>query len=97
MKGMTKILRGYTFKSVLLYCEGRGEKDDAPEGRLIGGNMVGGTVRELLDMQQKLRKLQTSGTNKVEDWLLETAKLHLASKVDEILALAHRKLSRQIN
>ena len=55
------------------------------------------TVRELLDMQQKLRKLQTSGTNKVEDWLLETAKLHLASKVDEILALAHRKLSRQIN
>ena len=58
MKGMTKILRGYTFKSVLLYCEGRGEKDDAPEGRLIGGNMTGRTVRELLDEFLAARRLR---------------------------------------
>jgi hypothetical protein len=55
---MTKILRGYTFKSVLLYCEGRGEKDEAPEGRLIGGNMVGGTVRELLDEFLTVRRMR---------------------------------------
>ena len=55
------------------------------------------TVRELLDMQQQLRSLQTAGTNKLERWLLETAKLHLASKVDEILALIYRKPSQQIN
>ena len=58
MKGMTKILRGYTFKSVLLYCEGRGEKDDSPEGRLIGGNMVGATVRELLNEFLTVRRMR---------------------------------------
>ena len=58
MKGMTKILRGFTFKSALLYCEGRGEKDGAPEGRLIGGNMAGGTVRELLDEFLVVRRLR---------------------------------------
>jgi hypothetical protein len=47
MKGMSKILRGYTFKSVLLYCEGRGDKD-AADGRLVGGNMAGRTVAELM-------------------------------------------------
>ena len=58
MKGMTKILRGYTFKSVLHYSEGRGEKNEAPEGRLIGGNMVGRTVRELLDEFLTVRRLR---------------------------------------
>lgn len=58
MKGMTKILRGYTFKSVLLYCEGRGEKDGSPEGRLIGGNMVGATVRELLNEFLTVRRMR---------------------------------------
>ena len=58
MKGMTKILRGFTFKSVLLYCEGRGEKDGAPEGRLIGGNMTGGTVRELLNEFLTVRRMR---------------------------------------
>jgi hypothetical protein len=58
MKGMTKILRGYTFKSVLLYCEGRGEKDDAPEGRLIGGNMSGQTVPELMQEFLVSRRLR---------------------------------------
>ena len=58
MKGMTKILRGYTFKSVLLYCEGRGEKDAAPEGRLIGGNMTGSNVRTLLDEFLAVRRLR---------------------------------------
>ena len=47
MKGMSKILRGYTFKSVLLYCEGRGDKD-ATDGRLIGGNMAGRNIPELM-------------------------------------------------
>lgn len=58
MKGMTKILRGYTFKSVLLYCEGRGEKGHAPEGRLIGGNMSGRTVRELMQEFLVTRRLR---------------------------------------
>lgn len=58
MKGMTKILRGYTFKSVLLYCEGRGEKDESPEGRMIGGNMTGGTVRELLNEFLTVRRMR---------------------------------------
>lgn len=47
MKGMNKILRGWSFKSILSYCEGRGSKNTA-EGRLIGGNMVGRTVQALL-------------------------------------------------
>lgn len=58
MKGMKKILRGYTFKSVLLYCEGRGDKDDAPEGRLIGGNMSGQTVPELMQEFLVSRRLR---------------------------------------
>lgn len=48
MKGMSKILRGFTFISVLNYCEGRGAKDDVADGRLIGGNMSGVTVHELM-------------------------------------------------
>ena len=47
MKGMNKIIRGFTFKSVLIYCEGRGEKE-AAEGRLIAGNMAGKNVNQLL-------------------------------------------------
>lgn len=47
MKGMNKIIRGFTFKSVLNYCEGRGEKE-AAEGRLISGNMAGRDVNQLL-------------------------------------------------
>lgn len=49
MKGMHKILRGWTFNSVLEYCEGRGDKEGTPKGRLIGGNMSGTTFRHLLD------------------------------------------------
>lgn len=48
MKGMQKIIRGYGFKAVLLYCEGRGEKKGVSLGRLLGGNMTGETVPELL-------------------------------------------------
>jgi len=64
VKGMNKILRGYTFKSVLLYCEGRGEKkhqDDGsglPDGRLIGGNMAGQTVQQLMHEFIVARKLR---------------------------------------
>ncbi len=46
MKGMNKIIRGWSFKSVLSYCEGRGSKN-SPDGRLIGGNMAGQNVHEL--------------------------------------------------
>ena len=65
MKGMNKIIRGYTFKSVLLYCEGRGHKkhqvDGAgglPDGRLIGGNMAGRTVQQLMSEFIVARKLR---------------------------------------
>ena len=58
MKGMSKILRGFTFKPVLLYCEGRGAKEDAPKGRLLGGNMSGQSVRELLDEFLAARRLR---------------------------------------
>ena len=65
MKGMSKIIRGYTFKSVLLYCEGRGDKkhqfDGAgglPDGRLIGGNMAGRTVQQLMNEFIAARKLR---------------------------------------
>jgi hypothetical protein len=54
-------------------------------------------IRELLDSQQKLQTLQTSGTNKVESWLLENAKLQLASKVDDILEMVSRQSNKQIN
>jgi hypothetical protein len=48
MKGMNRIIRGYSFRAVLGYCESRGEKLNAPDGRLIGGNMAGRNVRELI-------------------------------------------------
>lgn len=57
MKGMTKILRGFAFKPLLVYCEGRGEKD-APDGRLIGGNMSGRTVAELVEEFVVVRSLR---------------------------------------
>ena len=55
------------------------------------------TIRELLEAQQKLKNLLSSGENKVVSWLLETAKLQLSSKVDEILALVNRQQSKQFN
>lgn len=62
---MNKIIRGYTFKSVLLYCEGRGDKKhqvdgdgDLPDGRLIGGNMAGRTVQQLMNEFIVARKLR---------------------------------------
>lgn len=58
MKGMDKILRGWTFRSALEYCEGRGDKEGAPEGRLMGGNMAGRTVRELLREFVAARRLR---------------------------------------
>ena len=65
MKGMNKIIRGYTFKSVLLYCEGRGDKKhqvdgsgDLPDGRLIGGNMAGRNVQQLMHEFIVARKLR---------------------------------------
>ena len=60
MKGMDRILRGITFKSILLYCEGRGDKDNAPEGRLIGGNMSGRTVDHLMEEFLVSRRLRPS-------------------------------------
>ena len=58
MKGMSKILRGFTFISVLNYCEDRGEKDDVAKGRLIGGNMSGTTVHELMAEFVAVRRLR---------------------------------------
>jgi hypothetical protein len=65
VKGMNKIIRGYTFKSVLLYCEGRGDKKhqvdgsgDLPDGRLIGGNMAGRNVQQLMHEFIVARKLR---------------------------------------
>ena len=58
MKGMSKILRGFTFISVLNYCEGRGAKDDVADGRLIGGNMSGVTVHELMAEFVAARRLR---------------------------------------
>ena len=61
MKGMSRILRGYSFKAVLKYCEGRGEKvgkGRAPAGRLIGGNMAGRTVAELVSEFVAVRNLR---------------------------------------
>ena len=57
MKGMNKIIRGFTFKSVLNYCEGRGEKE-AAEGRLIAGNMAGKNSNELLSEFLVARRLR---------------------------------------
>ena len=58
MKGMSKILRGFTFISVLNYCEGRGAKDGVADGRLIGGNMSGATVHELMAELVVARRLR---------------------------------------
>ena len=58
MKGMSKILRGFTFISVLNYCEGRGAKDGVADGRLIGGNMSGATVHELMAEFVAARRLR---------------------------------------
>ena len=55
MKGMNKIIRGWSFKSVLSYCEGRGSKN-SPDGRLIGGNMAGRSVHELIKEFVHFRK-----------------------------------------
>ena len=61
MKGMNKIIRGWSFKSVLSYCEGRGSKN-SPDGRLIGGNMAGQNVHELTNefvhFRRKTQKLK---------------------------------------
>ena len=57
MKGMNKIIRGFTFKSVLNYCEGRGEKE-AADGRLISGNMAGKNSNELLSEFLVARRLR---------------------------------------
>ncbi len=52
------------------------------------------TLRELLDVQQKLRALSTRGLDRAEAWLLESSKNELAEKVDDIVTLISRK---QIN
>jgi len=58
MKGMNKILRGFVFHGVLIYCEERGEKDGLAKGRLIGGNMAGSTVHELMAEFVAARRLR---------------------------------------
>ena len=58
MKGMDKILRGFVFYDVLIYCEDRGEKDGVAKGRLIGGNMSGTTVHELMAEFVAARRLR---------------------------------------
>ncbi len=58
MKGMDKIKRGFVFYGVLIYCEDRGEKDDVAKGRLIGGNMAGITVHELMAEFVAARRLR---------------------------------------
>jgi len=55
------------------------------------------TIRELLDTQQKLRALQASGKSTVENWLLESAKSQLVSKVDDILNMISSQPRKEIN
>jgi hypothetical protein len=43
MKGMRKIVRGFSFKDLLSYCENR-DSPDAEKGKLIGGNMAGQNI-----------------------------------------------------
>ena len=52
------------------------------------------TLRELLNVQQKLRSLSTRELDRSETWLLESSKTLLAEKVDEIVTAISRK---QIN
>ncbi len=49
------------------------------------------TLRELLDVQQKLRSLSTRGLDRVEAWLLESSKHELAEKVDDFVTLVSGK------
>ncbi len=55
------------------------------------------TIRELLEVQQKLRALHVARNNSVENWLLETARSQLASKTDDILNLVRDRLKKEIN
>ena len=52
------------------------------------------TMRNLLDVQQKLRSLSTRELDRAEAWLLESSRSNLIEKVDEIVAAINRK---QIN
>lgn len=48
MKGMNRIKRGDDFMGLLAYCQGRGNKEGAPDGRFLGGNIAGSTIPELI-------------------------------------------------
>lgn len=59
MKGMNRVIRGHVFAALLNYCQGRGaKKGEVPEGRLIGGNMSGTTVAELVTEFAAARRLR---------------------------------------
>ncbi|OYT87176.1 MAG: hypothetical protein CFE46_13290 [Burkholderiales bacterium PBB6] len=58
MKGMDRIIRGWSFKAVLEYCEGRGTKQDVADGRLIGGNMACSAVSELVREFTSVRRIR---------------------------------------
>jgi hypothetical protein len=45
---MQKISRGRSFRPTLNYVVGRGDKQGAPAGEIIGGNMSGESVDELV-------------------------------------------------
>ena len=55
------------------------------------------TTRELLDTQQKLRDLKATGKSETESWLLDSAKKHLSSKIDEILNVVSKQPRKPIN
>lgn len=51
------------------------------------------TVRELLEMQQRLRALRSEDSNSAAAWLLEASKAQLTAKADEFLATISRQKS----
>ena len=55
------------------------------------------TTRELLETQQKLRDLKPTGKSQTETWLLDSAKKHLSSKIDEILNVVSKQPRKPIN
>ncbi len=57
----------------------------------LNAGMSEQTRRELLDVEQKLRALNTRGFGKVEVWLIESSKKQLVEKVAEIVTSIGRK------
>lgn len=58
MKGMNRILRGYSFRELLRYVSRRKGRAGVPPGRLIGGNMASRGLRGLLQEFVTARRLR---------------------------------------